>query len=328
MIRIGILGSGFGQEHARLLQLHDDVEVAGIFGRNTERLKAIEDEFGIRGVTDSDALFTDPSIDVIDVCVPTEFHYEYVMKALQHRKHVFCEMPISASLQEAEAMMAEAARVERHLLVNQFSKFFPAYQHIRQFLHGGHAGKVMAATQRIMTPLSSNDGPGLGRQTISVNLMTVEFDVTTWLFGVPKAVSAVGTAGLPSNRAEVQAFLAYEDLEVVVSASSMMPVMYPFTRNTIVHGEKGTLEFTFRIQGERLDHACLFYPVAGEAQDLGITHCYPHQAALNHMVEVIMGKAQDSPLSIQQAIASLRVAVAVNHALEQNYPTVDLSSSV
>lgn len=102
---------------------------------------------------------------------------------------------------------------------------------------------------------------------------------------------------------------------------------YPFTRRALLHGEQGTIEFTFRIRGDWLDHSCLFYPASGEPQDLGIAHCYPHQAALNHMVDVISGNTQDSPLSIQHAIASLRVAVVVNQSLGQEHSTVHLSSS-
>jgi predicted dehydrogenase len=314
MIKVGILGSGFGREHARLLQLHDDVDVVGIFGRNTERLKAIEDEFGIRGVTDSNELLQDPSIDVIDVCVPSAFHHKYVIGALRQQKHVWCEVPLSYSLAEAEEMMAEARQANRHLLVNQFSKFFPAYQHIHQFLRDGHAGKVLAAQQSVGISASQNNGPGI--DTIVSDLMSIQFDFSTWLFGLPDTVRAFATTSIPPNRASVSAVLSYGDMNVVEHASSMMPEQYPFTRHTLLHGEKGTIEFNFRILGDWMEHRCLFYPVTGEARDLGVTHCYPHQAALNHMVDVISGKAQDSPLSIQHAIAAVRVAVAVNQSLE------------
>ena len=73
------------------------------------RAEAVAKMCGAQAVDDAAALFDDPTIDAIDVCVPTANHAELVVAALEHGKHVFCETPFALRSTEAETML-EAAK--------------------------------------------------------------------------------------------------------------------------------------------------------------------------------------------------------------------------
>lgn len=123
MLRVGILGTGFGKVHADIYRNLKGVEIAGIFGRTPETLNQLKEKLNVRVTTDANELINDPSIDFIDVCLPTTVHKEYVIQALKQKKHVFCETPISYSLEEAEEMRRHARESGKELLVDLFYKF-------------------------------------------------------------------------------------------------------------------------------------------------------------------------------------------------------------
>ena len=102
-----------GAEHAFSYGSIEDVEVAGVFSRNLASAEAITQQRGsAEAVTDAYALIDDPSIDAIDVCLPTLKHREYVVAALQRGKHVFCETPFALRLEDADAMIEGGARIK------------------------------------------------------------------------------------------------------------------------------------------------------------------------------------------------------------------------
>jgi UDP-N-acetylglucosamine 3-dehydrogenase len=98
-VRIGILGSGWmGSVRASCYQQIEGVKIVGIFNRNKERATTIARQCGAKAVSDASALLEDPTIDALDVCVPSAIHQQIVSAALQQRKHVFCETPFRAVL--------------------------------------------------------------------------------------------------------------------------------------------------------------------------------------------------------------------------------------
>jgi UDP-N-acetylglucosamine 3-dehydrogenase len=110
-VRIGILGSGWmGSVHATCYQQIEGVKIVGIFSRNKERAATIAGQCGAKAVSDASALLEDPTIDALDVCVPSAIHQQIVSAALQHGKHVFSETPFALCLEAAEAMSEAAKR--------------------------------------------------------------------------------------------------------------------------------------------------------------------------------------------------------------------------
>jgi len=59
------------------------------------QLKQWATEIGIPYLTtDADEIFTDPEINVVAIASSTDTHAEFIQKAAQAKKHIFCEKPI------------------------------------------------------------------------------------------------------------------------------------------------------------------------------------------------------------------------------------------
>src|SRR5512147_2086299 len=103
-MRIGILGTGFGKQHAAIFSSFPDVEVVGICGRDAEKTRQAAEALDIPAYTDADKLINSAAVDAIDVCLPTALHHDFVIAALNAGKQVFCETPVAYSLDEAVEM--------------------------------------------------------------------------------------------------------------------------------------------------------------------------------------------------------------------------------
>jgi len=118
-LNIGLIGSGFmGQAHAdafrRATLLYPSLPLVphlyGLADATDELAAKAASRFGFETSTgDWRKLVTDPKVDVVDITSPNHLHCEMALAAIEAGKHVYCEKPLSVSLDEAERM-SEAAR--------------------------------------------------------------------------------------------------------------------------------------------------------------------------------------------------------------------------
>jgi predicted dehydrogenase len=103
-----------------------------VFGRRPQKLAKINDQFGFTTTTDLDAVITDPSVDLVDICLPTKVHAEVAVRAMQAGKDVLVELPLATTLEDAHRIVAAQQASGRRAFVDMFSRFSPANQHLRQ----------------------------------------------------------------------------------------------------------------------------------------------------------------------------------------------------
>src|SRR6188768_1392222 len=94
MVRVGIAGIGFmGVTHYKALQQVEGAQVSAIFTRDPKKLAGdwrdvrgnfgegggVEDLSGIKRHDTLDVLLTDPDVDLVDICLPTDMHKPAVL---------------------------------------------------------------------------------------------------------------------------------------------------------------------------------------------------------------------------------------------------------
>src|SRR6516165_6796320 len=131
-MKIALLGTGFGQAHAAVYAERPDVDEVVVFGRTPGKLATISGQFGFATTTDLDAVITDLSVDLVDICLPTRLHAEVAVRAMQAGKDVLIELPLAATLDDANRIIAAQQVTGRRAFVDMFSRFSPASQHLRQ----------------------------------------------------------------------------------------------------------------------------------------------------------------------------------------------------
>jgi D-galactose 1-dehydrogenase len=87
------------------------------------------------------AMLADPAIDAVVICTPPAARYQVARDALLAGKHVVLEKPPAATMGQAQALAALAARENRVLFATWHSQYNEAVDEARRFL----AGKRLAA---------------------------------------------------------------------------------------------------------------------------------------------------------------------------------------
>lgn len=117
-VNIALIGQKFmGRAHSnayvsapRFFELPVNPVMHTIVARDLPSLQAFADKWGwARATTDWRAAVTSPEIDLVDVTTPNNKHRDFVLAALEAGKHVACEKPLAATLDDAR-VMCEAAR--------------------------------------------------------------------------------------------------------------------------------------------------------------------------------------------------------------------------
>src|SRR5437899_12425548 len=117
-IRVGLIGAnpdrGWAMGvHIPALQALPHFEMTAVGTTRQETAEAAAKKWGVRGAyTDPRQLAADPDVDLVVVSVKTPGHHALVRTALEAGKHVLCEWPLAATMDEVRDLvgLARAAR--------------------------------------------------------------------------------------------------------------------------------------------------------------------------------------------------------------------------
>jgi UDP-N-acetylglucosamine 3-dehydrogenase len=311
-IRIGILGAGaVASTHAAAYSTMADVEVVGVFGRNTERTQSVSDICKAEPIPTAEVLIEDVSIDAIDVCLPSAVHPAFVLAALSHGKHVFCETPMALRMEDARAMRDAARRAGRLLQVGLLMRSIGAYQHLKAAVDASTHGRLLSLSTWRLGSYLHPDAPDHKAHygDPAIELMTFDFDVAQWLMGRPAYLSAAGVG-------EITALLSYDDgRHATVAASGLLPPGFPFTVGFRALFERAMFELqTVFAAGPPLSTFTISEG-KGAPRPVEMAALNPYEVELRRFIDCVRGKADPALLDADRAIEALTLSLATQRAL-------------
>lgn len=147
MVRVGLLGTGtMGRTHALTYSGIGGARVVAVMGRDASTVEDLAARVGARAYTDIDDMFDAENLDVVDCCLPTPLHRFAVEKAAARGRHIICEKPLAATIDDAQAMVRVCRAAGIHLLVAQVVRFFPQYRALADALREGRVGTPVTCT--------------------------------------------------------------------------------------------------------------------------------------------------------------------------------------
>ncbi len=106
---------------------------------------------GARSSTDWRDAVADPSVDLVDICLPDQLHYEAAKAALLAGKHVYCEKPLTNTAPEARELADLAKARGRITRVGHAFPRNPIHDVAKSIIDGGEIGdiKMFKASQHV-----------------------------------------------------------------------------------------------------------------------------------------------------------------------------------
>jgi predicted dehydrogenase len=123
-LRVAVIGVGhLGRHHARLLGEIADVDLVGVVDVDSARAGEVAAATNSRAAASIDDL---PGVDAVTIAAPTEVHAALALPLLARGVSVLVEKPLTRRLDEADALVAEAARSGAVLAAGHTERFNPA----------------------------------------------------------------------------------------------------------------------------------------------------------------------------------------------------------
>jgi myo-inositol 2-dehydrogenase/D-chiro-inositol 1-dehydrogenase len=196
MLKVAVIGTGFiGSVHAKNIARHPGAELVAVSDANVEFAKKVAAATGATPVSDIAEVFANKDIQAVLIATPTDTHVDYLRRAAEAGKAIYCEKPIGLDYAEAEKAVraVRAAGVPAMLGFNR--RFDTSHAAVKEAVDQGEVGKIeiVQLTSRgpKPPPVSYIKGSGgqLRDQTIHF------FDLLRWLTNdEPVEVYAIGAA--------------------------------------------------------------------------------------------------------------------------------------
>lgn len=301
MIKVGILGTGFGKHHAELYEKIEGFEVVAIFGRNKDKLSEIEKKIKVHTTTDINDIILDPAIDLIDICLPTELHSKWAIEGLKNKKHIFCETPLAYRVDEAVEIKQASIKYGKNVYVDMFLKFSTPHNKAMMLAKDKELGSLVSLHSYNKT------SPRWGDLGIIKNIETFHIhniDFVHEIMGMPNGATASGINF--AGKSVVTTTLDYTNMYAVIESHSNMPNCYPFGigfelvfANGVIHYDAVYGEYTkeeFSVTTNNKPREIIRFDVKDE-----------YEETFRHVLYCLRNNIQSGLIDIDSAINTVRI---------------------
>jgi predicted dehydrogenase len=264
-LRVGLIGAGtiaFSAHLPAIRKLRDELELVAVADIREDNAKRAAAEFGAETYyTDYHDLLARGDLDFVDICTPEFLHAEQVEAAAAAGVNIVTEKPMSASVAEADRMIAAAQRAGVLLMVAHSRRFTGRYRQIREAIDRGDIGEVRYVRENERRPRSMYDNLHLGTgywtpesgrpwltmaqfsQGAALTNAVHETDLARWFVGQEPA-SVYAEARITEAGAEVPDMISYtvEFRNGAIAAAEIvnqLPRGYPYFHMMEVIGTGG-----------------------------------------------------------------------------------------
>ena len=326
-INVGLVGVGrLGALYARYLAYqipNSDLLAASDIDPATE---TIAKELGVtKWYPNYQDLIDDKQIDAVVIVTPTSTHHDIVAAAARAGKAIFCEKPLSISLDEARAMERVVAETGVFFHMGFMRRFDRGFRAAKQKIEQGVIGKAVLFRASSRDPFRPSleylDPRHSGGLMIDMGIHDI--DIARWLMGdVSQAYATGGVLAYPEinevgdiDNAVIN--LTFENGSLGVIDLTRNGV-YGYDIRTEVLGTQGTVKVGYlretpivvmTKEGVTHDTVPWFMERFGEA----------YVAQLQNFIEHLQ-KQKEPSIKCADGVAALQVAIAATRAFKENRP--------
>ncbi len=248
-VTIGIIGAGrIGQLHAENILNSRLLELKAISDIQLEHLKGTAYEQDVPVITTSaESVIADPDIDAVFICSSTDTHAGYIKAAAKAGKHVFCEKPVSFTIEETKEALQAVSEAGVKLQVG-FNRRFD--KHFRKVYETVRAGKIGAPH---IIKISSRDPEAPPEEYLKrsggifIDMTIHDFDMVRYLTGSEvtevsvKAANLLGEGFKRCDDVDTAVITLTLDNGAIAVIDNSRQAVYGYDQRIEVFGEHGSV---------------------------------------------------------------------------------------
>lgn len=312
-VNVGVIGVGaMGHNHARVYSKLENANLMAVSDLLKSKAEEVSNEYKVKGFVDYNDILKMPEIEAISVCVPTTHHFNVVMDAIEHGKHVLVEKPIAFTLREAKTMVKAAKDEGVKLATGHVERFNPAVEKTKELIKNDVIGEVVSASAKRVGPFP----PRIKDVGVTIDLAIHEVDIMFYLFESP--VSRV-YANMGSKLEKCE----YEDHAEIMSKFKN-GIIGMLEVNWLTPYKKRKLEITGVDGIIAIDYIDQSINVYGKStQNVDIPYKEPLKEELGSFLHAVKNN-EDPKITGEDGIYSLKVVTAAMKSANDNSP-VDIN---
>ena len=139
-----LIGCGhIGCEHLAGIYCQDNIRIEAVVDVNAETARRTARQYAARhyGI-DYRPFLSDPAVEIVIIATYVASHLSILKDCLAHGKHVLCEKPIAASIDEGRAFYEAVKRASSQVLIAHILRHNQSYIRIRQLIAQGAIGEL------------------------------------------------------------------------------------------------------------------------------------------------------------------------------------------
>ena len=148
-LRIGVIGcGGMARGHMRSLNTmkeSDNLEIVAVCDVYDKRAESAAELTGGRIVKDYHALLGSKDIDYVLIATPEHWHAQMTLDALDAGKHVYCEKPMTHTVEQSRKVVAKVKQTGLKMQVGVQGTSDDSYEAAWQYVKDGLLGNVVMA---------------------------------------------------------------------------------------------------------------------------------------------------------------------------------------
>ena len=253
MLRVGIVGLGFmGSTHLQCYNaLNELCEVTAVADIRKEILDKAQGRNKLNRYMTVDEMLKNEKLDLIDICLPTYLHKEYVLKAVKYVPALLCEKPIALTVPDAEEMIK--ACKGKKFMVAQCIRFWPEYQYLKEVVSNGRFGKLHSLTFRRLSRKRKIDtsfenwilkAEKSGSAGLDLHIHDVDF--LNFVLGTPKSFTSSGFLDGTACDHIVTTYRYPDGVFAFAEGGWDKPASFPFEMSYVATFDKGVIEYNSR----------------------------------------------------------------------------------
>ncbi|KZX14554.1 Gfo/Idh/MocA family protein [Methanobrevibacter curvatus] len=308
-IKVAVIGVGaMGQNHARVYYRLDNAELIAVSDLSEDTVSRIAKKYDCKYYLNYEEMLKDPEIEAVSICVPTTFHHDVVMKAIEAGKHILVEKPIAFTLKEAEEMVQLAKDKGIVLSTGHVERFNPAIQKAKILIENDVIGDIVSASAKRVGPFP----PRIKDVGVGIDLAIHDLDVMYYLFN-EDPIEVYATMGSILEKCE------YEDhAEIMTKFENGITGILEV--NWLTPYKRRELEITGTDGIISVDYIDQSIDVYGKfAQDVQIEHKEPLKEELTSFLNSVKTKTQPE-ITGEDGLNALKMVLAAKQSSNKRIP--------
>lgn len=143
---VGVTGlaAGVGLQCYMLKRLPELYRIKWLCDLDDAKIKRAVTDYGGTGTRKFDDLLCDPEVDLVTIATPVTTHASLAKKALAAGKHVLLEKPITATVAEADELIALSKNSTGVLCIDHERRFMANQKVVEEVVNGGELGRILS----------------------------------------------------------------------------------------------------------------------------------------------------------------------------------------